>query len=152
MSGETVLWVDNDRAYLFPYIEELEDQGFVVTVAETAYEAERILAERRFDFVIIDVMIPTKSDAEEEVYTPVQTNQGFQTGLVFWRRMKPLLHRHGSRVLVFTVRLDEKIRGEFAADGLSADSFATKFQLNDEDPLALVRRLQGLKKREVPSR
>lgn len=149
MPNRAVLWVDNDRAYLFPYIEELEEQGFSVTIAETALEAEECLRSSRFDYVIIDVMIPTKSDAEEAIYTPAATNQGYQTGLVFWRRVRPLLQKQRSAVLVFTVRLDEKIREEFAKEGLAAASFATKYQLNDEDPAALVERLKTLQHVEV---
>jgi len=141
--SEKVLWLDNDRAYLLPFVEELEDQGFSVSVVETAAEAEERLNAEQFDYVIIDIMVPTKTEEEEAIYTREATNRGYRTGVVFWRRVGKQLLEQNVGVLIFTVRLDRNIREELASEGLPRQNFATKYQLSDT--AAFVDRLRSLK-------
>lgn len=142
--SEKVLWLDNDTAYLMPFVEELEEQGFFVTVVETAAEAEEHLTAERYDYVIVDVMVPTKTAAEEAVYTREQTNRGYRTGVVLWRRLGKKLLEQNVGVLILTQRLDQSIRDELTKEGLPSQNFARKFQLSD--PTALVDRLKSLRK------
>jgi CheY-like chemotaxis protein len=137
------LWLDNDAAYLMPFVEELEDQGFSVSVIETAFEAEQRLIAERYDYVIIDVMVPTKTETEEMTYTREETKKGYNTGVVFWRRVGKKLFDQGVGVLIFTQRLDKSIRDELTKAGVPSQNFARKFQLSD--PTAFVERLRGLR-------
>lgn len=132
MSGE-ILWVDNDRAYLGPYCDALRGAGFHVTTVDSLTAAEAALAQRPYALLLLDVMIPTIDAEEERIYPPEQTGRGYITGLVFWRRNRALLENAGTPVLVFTVRLDENIREEFAAEGLPVANFATKYELSEPD-------------------
>jgi CheY-like chemotaxis protein len=133
MMSVRVLWLDNDLAYLEPYVEALTDEGYAVTVVASVGEAEYRLKREQFDLVILDVMIPTKDDKEEVDYTPDDTEQGQKTGLVFYRRVRDLLARLKTRVLVMTVRLDEDVLNEFRNYDLPRDRFATKFALREVD-------------------
>jgi len=128
-----VLWLDNDAAYLRDYQDLLAEEGFEVTLATSVSEAEACIETRRYDLLIIDVMIPTKSETEERLYPPDRTDKGFKTGLVFYRRMKSRLDSLGSDVLVLTVRLDQDILSEFLEAGLPRECFATKFQLREAE-------------------
>lgn len=124
-----VLWLDNECSYLSPYREVLEEESCEVTFATTVSEAESLVQTRRYDLLILDVMIPTKNVVEETLYPPDQTDRGLRTGLVFYRRMKDRLDGLATEVLVLTVRLDQDILSEFLAAGLPRGCFATKFQL-----------------------
>jgi len=141
--NERVLWLDNDKAYLMPFVEELQDQGFSVTVVETALEAETCLDAETYDYVIVDVMVPTKTEAEETIYTREETKRGYNTGVVFWRRVGKKLLAQGIGVLIFTQRLDQSIRDELTNAGVPTQNFARKFQLSD--PAAFVERLKNLR-------
>lgn len=142
--GKKVLWLDNDSAHVLEYQELLEEEGYEVTSATSVSQAEALLETKRYDLVILDVMIPTKSAAEEKLYSPDGTDKGFKTGLVFYRRMKEKLEGRGSEVLVLTVRLDQQILSEFIEAGLPRECFATKFSLRESEVFRLkVRTMLG---------
>lgn len=142
--SEKVLWLDNDRAYLLPYVDELLDQGFEVNVVETAADAERELGGGGYGYAILDVMVPTKSAEEELIYSPDATGLGYRTGVVLWSRLRQHFSMHKVAVLLLTVRLDGNIRADLEREGLPRENFATKYQLSD--PATLVERLRKLKK------
>lgn len=125
----TILWLDNDRGLYQDYSRLLTENGYDVEAVESAIEAERALADREHDLVMIDVMVPTLNAEEELTYSPEETDAGYKTGLVFWKRNKEFLTSRGIPVLVCTVRLDEEIRDEFMAAGLHDENFATKYDL-----------------------
>lgn len=129
--SKRILWLDNDPAYLIPFVKSLEDENYLVTVVESVTEAERCLQQAQFDLMIIDVMIPTLSSNEEQRYQPEKTDQGYKTGLVFFQQNQAALQKAGTRVMVMTVRLDKAIRDEFIKAGLPSDAFATKYQMSD---------------------
>jgi CheY-like chemotaxis protein len=127
-----VLWLDNDEAYVEPYREELERHDILAKVVTNVTEAENLLnSEINYDLMIIDVMIPTKTEAEETDYPPEETNSGLKTGLIFFRRMQPRLKAQGTAVIVMTVRLDKGIREEFRALGLDESFYFTKMTLRE---------------------
>lgn len=128
-----VLWLDNDVAYIAPYRGVLEDIDYQVTSVRTVGEADFRLRNGSYDLLILDVMVPTKGAAEEKDYPPDQTDFGHKTGLVFYLRKRKELEAAGTRVFVFTVRLDESVKNEFLAAGLPLTNFATKFALRDVD-------------------
>jgi hypothetical protein len=126
-----------------PFVDELKDQGFMVTVVETALEAEERLNAERYDYVIVDVMVPTKTAEEEALYSKEETKRGYNTGVVFWRRVGNKLLGQGVVLLILTQRLDQSIRDELTRAGVPARNFARKFQLSD--PATLVERLNSLR-------
>jgi len=126
--SKKILWLDNDLAYIAPYVEILQNHGFEVTCASTITEAEKALTES-YDLFILDVMIPTKTEHEEEVYKPEETDAGRETGLVFYAKMKERVDATDCKWLVLTVRLDEPILKEFLAKGLRREWYDTKMNL-----------------------
>jgi CheY-like chemotaxis protein len=132
-----VLWLDNDLTNIEPYVEIMRDSGIEVGLASTITQAEEQL-KSEYDLLILDVMIPTKTEREEEVYHPEETESGRKTGLVFYKRMKQSLEQRGCKLLVLTVRLDEGILREFLAAGLPRGSYETKMTLR-EAPIFLER-------------
>src|ERR1041385_8846377 len=129
--AKRVLWLDNDATYVTVYEEAMEAAGYEVTVRKTVAEAMSEIRQAPFDLLILDVMIPTKSELEELDYPPIETDYGTKTGLVFYRRLAGEPNASRMKILVLTVRLDEAVKIEFMAENLPATNFATKFALRD---------------------
>jgi len=124
-----ILWVDNDKGYILPFVEALRRNDYEVVVVDNAWEAERRLTSETVDLVIIDVMIPLKSGEGSQVYNPEQTKRGLKTGLLLFRRLREQGRAADGKVLVLSVRIDEKIRQEFLEAGLHPDHFVTKLEV-----------------------
>ena len=125
-----ILWLDNDPAYITPYVSALRDRGYEVIIKTTAGEAEVALNDGgHYDLLILDIMIPTVSAEEEERFPPEETDRGLKMGLVFYKRLKQALDAAGTKVLAMTVRLDESIPNEFAEAGLPQECFTTKYNV-----------------------
>ena len=135
---KTILWLDNDPAYINPFVLALRDDkmgpGCDVKVITTVTEAEHLIEANRedpYNLLILDVMIPTKNEEEEKNYPPSETADGRHTGLVFYKNMGKTLAGLGTRVLAMTVRLDSEISRDFVEAGLPEKCFATKLELRD---------------------
>jgi CheY-like chemotaxis protein len=126
-----ILWLDNDPAYLEPFVEALKEENYSVTVVESLTEAEKSLQQEKFDLMIIDVMIPTLNSREETRYEPEETDLGYKTGLIFYKHNREILRRSNTRIMVMTVRLDKAIMDEFVKAGLPSNAFATKYEMSD---------------------
>ena len=126
-----ILWLDNDVSYVEPYLGVLTDEGYSATVVPDVSGAEELLRAGRFRLVIVDVMIPLQTAEEERHYEPNLTDRGHRTGVLFYKRWRAALAELDTKILVFTVRLDRKIRDDLRAVGLGEDSFATKMSLRD---------------------
>lgn len=130
MSPEkSILWLDNDLGYITPYVQALEEVRYEVVRTRKVSQAEDLLRSRRFDLLILDVMIPTLSEAEEVVYPPGDTDNGHKTGFLFYQRMKQGLIAAGTPVLVFSVRSDRSIQASFDHEGLPPGDFVPKQNL-----------------------
>lgn len=129
--SKRVLWLDNDAPYLEPYVEALADSGYDATVVTTLSEAEARIKNNQYSLLILDVMIPTKSEEEELNYPPHETDHGHKAGLFFFKRLKSELEYAGTQVLVLTVRLDQRILDEFVEAGLPPLHFDTKYKLRE---------------------
>ncbi len=142
--NKRVLWFDNDRAYLRPYVIAMEQAGIDVDIVGTITAAKGAIAGRRYDAVILDVMIPTKSPEEDETYTNELTKNGILTGLVFYERELRKLAEGGMPVLVLSVLGDKSLREAFADRGVTPDRLRTKVALKDVESLVdAVKRLFG---------
>jgi CheY-like chemotaxis protein len=134
--AKRVLWLDNDKAYLGPYVKAMRELGYKVELATSVPEAESLVQSssehsKPYDLLILDVMIPTKTALEERMYPPDKTDHGFKAGLLFYERNKEKLKNAGTHVLVLTLRIDRDIYQEFVKAGLPEGCFATKFALRD---------------------
>jgi CheY-like chemotaxis protein len=129
--SKRILWLDNDPAYLEPFVEALEDENYSVTVVESLTEAEKSLQQGRFDLMIIDVMIPTLNSMEEMRYRPEETDSGYKTGLIFYKHNREALQKTATHIMVMTVRLDKVIMDEFIEAGLPSSAFATKYEMSE---------------------
>ena len=130
------LWIENDSVYVEHYRRPLLREGWKVDVATSVSDGEQLLrrsADEPYDLLILDVMMPIVSEAEEAAYPSYSTNAGIETGLVLLQRTKHLLATLGTAVLVLTIRLDEDIRHRFEREGFPQLSFETKLRLRDTE-------------------
>src|SRR5437763_13959657 len=123
MSKE-ILWLDNDPMWTGPYVDALKRKDYQVAVIPNVTEAESLMNHNKYDLLILDVMIPTKSEQEEIAYPPELTRKGTETGLVFYQRIREQLKKSGTKVLVLTVRLDERILDSSVELGLPVNNFS----------------------------
>ena len=63
-SGKSILYIEDDVVVLTAYRDRLQKAGFEVEGSVDGLEAMRILAVRRFDLVILDLMLPHFSGAD----------------------------------------------------------------------------------------
>lgn len=142
--AKEILWLDNDPVFIEPYRNLLNDEGYKVAVVETVTDAEEAIEGQRFDLLILDTMIPTKSEEEEKRFPPDETNRGLNTGLIFYKLWKDPLSKAGTRVLALTVRIDEAIQREYMRLGLPPEGFVRKTKVKRvEDVLQKVQALIG---------
>ncbi len=142
--GKKILWLDDEPALISAKTQVLRSAGFDLKGVRTLTEARNCLEAELFDLLILDVIVPAQSDAEEEDFPPIKTDLGLSAGLYFYEHMKPRLEEPGTKVLVFTVRLESEIRTAFYDLGLEEINFATKLELRDvHDFLSRVRQLLG---------
>jgi CheY-like chemotaxis protein len=131
--SKSILWLDNDTAYINVYIKLLRNQpkSYEVTVASTLTEAEGYLKEATYDLVILDVMIPTTNEEEETAYPPDQTDHGLKMGLSFYKAHQQKLTAAKTKVLILTARIDEAIKQGFVNEGLPAECIVEKAEVGD---------------------
>ena len=142
--AQKILWLDNDPAQVHPYLETLNEEGYLAKAVSTVTEAESLLNSNRYDLFILDVMIPIKNSDEERRFPPDKTAYGRELGLYFFLEYKEKLQVSNTQVLVLTQRLDLNIRDEFIKAGLKPDQFFTKFAIRDvEIFLSKVKSLLG---------
>lgn len=140
-----IVWLDNDVAETKPYVRALEKRKHTTIVVNNVSDCEEKLASissPHCDLLILDVMIPMKTDEEEQRYPPDVTQRATITGLAVWLQWRQRLEEKGTKVLVLTVRLDQTVKCEFVAAGLPADAFATKLDLSDT--LKFVQRVEAI--------
>jgi CheY-like chemotaxis protein len=139
-----ILWLDNDIPYIRPYVNKLRANGYQVHQVGSLSDAEELLDQSKtpFGLIIVDVMVPTRDEAELANYPVKATDYGHKSGLVFYNRMKK---KYGSKlppVAVTTVRIDQDIRDEFIESGLEQEHFLTKFDVRD--PADFLKRITAI--------
>ena len=120
----SLLWVEED--YLEPFEMALRTH-YDVARAFTLAQAEKAIDHRRFDVVVLDVMIPIEEEDLAYGYTVVNTTNGDHSGLEFYRRHAKHFRAAGTVVLVHTICGDDSgIRKQFLDLGLPAHLFVSK--------------------------
>lgn len=130
-----ILWLDNEVKWIQPYVDALKQEGYEPNPVPTVSEAEQELKKHHYDLLILDAMIPTISAKEVEIYNTKATLSGIKTGIVFYQRMKHNLEEKGTKVLVITASIFDKLRLEFVHLGLPEEQFSTKYELKDVSSL-----------------
>jgi CheY-like chemotaxis protein len=130
-----VLWIDDDAAFLSPYIHALAERGFRVDTAQTLVDAGESLEAGRYDVVVMDMMMPTASAREENLYPPTDTDLGRSAGIAFYYKYRKVFDAQDTAPLFLTVRLDENARRLVEEAGVSTTHFATKMELRKVEDL-----------------
>lgn len=89
-----VLILDDNPLNNKKYIEKVE-QGYSVVKVLKLVSAKRLIQHHEYDFIVIDVMMPTENyDAEDETttgfvfYQDEIMNKGLNTPIIFWSRLE----------------------------------------------------------------
>ena len=122
-----ILWIDNDDVSLKPYVLRLEAEGYSVKQVVTLAEGLKEVENNDYDLLIVDIMMPVSRE-EDAVLHDKDTDRGRKAGLIFYQEYKDLLKKKRITVLVFTIRENTEIRGEFLAAGLPAKNYMTKVE------------------------
>lgn len=144
--AKKILWLDNDAAYVRVYVKELQSQTepYEVTPMSAVSEAEACLDRETYDLLILDVMIPTKNEAEEQEYPPEETEHGLRMGYCFYKKHRRRLADAGTKVFVLTARIDEPIKQDLMKEGLTAEQIMMKADVSGLDEfLAKVEEMIG---------
>ena len=121
-----ILWIDNDIAYVRPYVNALRSEGYEVVLASTITDAKTALSKFEFDLVIIDIMIPTVSEEESLEYNAIETDFGHNIGLFLGLWIKN--HYPHLPIIGCSARLDTEIRDNFMRFGAA---FLTKYSIRE---------------------
>lgn len=95
-----VLWVDDDRLFISPFVDDLEDHGVSVTRVFRIDEAYETILESHLDFdaIIIDIMMRVRDG-----FNVPKAAAGTRTGIVLLERVLGTNERLKSKLMVVTV-------------------------------------------------
>lgn len=128
---KVILYVDDEPGYSLPYRLELELRGYNIIYCETVEQTMEQFAKPQgtFDCVVLDIIM-----APGTIFTPVETNDGLDSGLLLFKQLR-MTHPQ-IPVVVVTARPDEKVQQTFAGDSnvsvLRKSETLTPFNVADE--------------------
>ena len=107
-----ILWIDNDREYIEPYVEDIRDFGHSV---KRLYSPEAGLDHlidnhSRYDLILIDVMMPS---ADPRFMEP-EAQEGKRSGIILIERLlqiDPALRR---KIKVINILTEARIKSKIA--------------------------------------
>jgi hypothetical protein len=113
-----ILWLDDD------YMEVLESEMALfdykvhhVYHVNVAYN--KLKSNQRFDLLLLDLMIPLHIDDAKLGFISKTTNDGTETGLIFYRNCHKIIKNSGMHVIVYSInKIDEHIKTAFSELGL----------------------------------
>jgi CheY-like chemotaxis protein len=108
-----ILWVDENLDNVLEYhVKCLLKAGYIVDEALAVEDGVRLLKSRDYDLVILDLLMPGGS-----VFTPEETKNGANTGLLLYRKMRTI--NNSVPFLIFSAIVNESL-GEETRDEISA--------------------------------
>lgn len=110
-------------------IVKLVSIGYDVHVEQRLAAAEAYLLREEVGLVIVDVMMPTRDEEEEEAYPPEKTASGYYSGFMFAHRMRARLEALNAGVLFVSQLLRYKLDAGAGKFGVPLDLVFTKFEL-----------------------
>ena len=103
-----ILWIDDDinRLTLQPFVDELEEEGYLVIRAENPDESDKIL-KKQLDFlcIIVDISMPLGERIEFG-----KAKGGMQTGLVILKELVENPNLNDVKKVVFTIVENAEVR------------------------------------------
>lgn len=135
-----ILWMDNDRTFLMPFVLRLEAANHNVVRVESVFEAEYLLTHPNeslgtsssWDLVLIDIMMNVRRrDVKDQRYSREATEKGHRTGVVFFEYNKDIIHQQKAKVAALSMRNDQKVRDELVALGFPSGNIMHKMKVSD---------------------
>lgn len=106
-SKHILLWVDDDiEGSLKPFLDEMEDSGYIVIRARTPEEMWNQLSknEKKIQGIIMDIMLPTGDKIKSG-----DAQMGVTTGLVLLELLKSKHKYSDIPILIFTILNNQKV-------------------------------------------
>ena len=128
MAKKCILWIEDD--YLDAIENGIKAKGYNLIREYFACDAEESLKKREneIDLILLDVMIELheKKDSEHG-YNKENTNDGYETGLTFYKKNTDMINEKKIKVQVYSlIGDDDKIRNAFINLGLKKNNFIDK--------------------------
>lgn len=136
-----ILFVEDDPFHVIPYTDNLMDAGFEVVVAESTSQALEALSSKRFDLILLDVMLPAGDS-----FSSVETSGGFKTGLALARMIRR--NYPSLPIAALTLSEDQEVKEWFERD--STVVYLEKARTNPRQLPRLIKRF--LKDKDSPLR
>lgn len=102
-----LLWVDDDiLASLRPFVEELQDNNYLIEFAKNPDEMWSIIKNKKNEIngIIMDIMMPTGSSVNS-----AEAEMGLSTGLVLLKQIKEDESLNKIPILIFTIIDKEEV-------------------------------------------
>jgi CheY-like chemotaxis protein len=135
-----ILWMDNDRTFLMPFISRLEGAGHKVVQAFTIQEAEQYLSfphnklgqGNTWHFVLIDIMMPIKQDQTvSSRYSAEITDKGKRAGVVFFSYNRNRIIELNAVPAFLSMRKDSNVQKDLIALGVPPANIKYKMDVSD---------------------
>jgi hypothetical protein len=134
MAKQTILWVEDD--YLEDHEDALVAKGYDVDRAYLLSDGARKLAERPYDLLMFDVMMPIERADIEMGFTAEATDRGNCAGIEFYGRYRDELKRRGTAVMVYTILGgNAAVKHDLTELGLPAANFIDKVAASNVNDL-----------------
>jgi len=105
-----ILWIDSDGIFIQPFIRRLEYNNYDVTHVSDILKAEQLIRQKkRWDILIIDIIMHVAEAAERKGYLPSETSGGYYTGSIFLERNWDYIKKQNMPILIFTILSEEDI-------------------------------------------
>jgi len=109
LKANQVLFIDDEIFLTRQYINALMDSGFNITAADSVETAIDFARSRKFQIVVLDVMMPS-----EGIFEPIETAGGYKTGIALARELKYLLP--DAKIVALTNSTDPEVEEWFTLD------------------------------------
>jgi CheY-like chemotaxis protein len=122
-----VLWIEND--YLDALHEHLAQHQFEIVRAFRVSQAEELIEQMSglLDLILLDLMMDVEAPDITRGYTAENTNEGYRTGLQFYRKNHDRIKALDIPVLVYTILGNQMdVRDEFKGLGLPEENYLDK--------------------------
>lgn len=110
-----ILWIDDDRLYIRPIIEDIRDLGHTV---DQIYHVDdgftKAIAEGgNYQKIVLDIMLPARGD-----FNVPAARSGFRTGMVLLERLIAEVPGIAERLMVVSVVRDQEPQSMTSAHGV----------------------------------
>jgi two-component system, OmpR family, alkaline phosphatase synthesis response regulator PhoP len=109
-----ILWIEDDFNELEPIVLPLKKAGHAITIAPDAKDAIKLLEKKRFDLILLDILLPSGEKKIERIAD--------WTGLELMKVIRK--RKIDTPVIVFTVVLDRELEDEL--NGLNVKKILIK--------------------------